>query len=126
MSFNTLESIEWKQNNKDTFICYSCSQGYILSINFDIFYLRVKIFFSILMKGEPTNYYSGVTLFGDALMYSINQFACQEDLHKIYNRVSFFFNIRLKNSMFIIILTDLFSDGYIRKRRSINWFTFKA
>ncbi len=41
------------------------------------------------MKGEPTSYYSGVTLFGDALMYSINQFACQEDLHKIYNRVSF-------------------------------------
>jgi hypothetical protein len=33
MSFDTFESKDWKQNNKDTFICYSCSEGKILSIN---------------------------------------------------------------------------------------------
>jgi hypothetical protein len=27
MSIDTKESIEWKQNNKDTFVCYSCSEG---------------------------------------------------------------------------------------------------
>jgi hypothetical protein len=42
------------------------------------------------MKGETTNHHSGVTLFGEALMCSINQFAYQESLHQIYNRVSFF------------------------------------
>jgi hypothetical protein len=55
------------------------------------------------MKGEATKYDFGITPFGTALMYSINQFACQESLSRIYCRVSFF-QYLVDNSLMIVQL----------------------
>jgi hypothetical protein len=78
---------DWQSKNKDTFVCYSCSEGLFYFMN--LFNESIIIYIIIWSSGEESWNISGrMSVFGEALSYSICQYACQESLSQILNRVS--------------------------------------
>jgi hypothetical protein len=86
LSIRTLDD-DWKSKNRDTFICYSCSEGLFYFMN--LFNESIITYIIIWSSGEKSWNISGrMSVFGEALSYSICQYACQESLNQILNRVS--------------------------------------
>ncbi|CAG2164876.1 unnamed protein product [Oppiella nova] len=65
-SFPNMKSLDeqWVDDNKDTFICYSCAEGH-------------KSYYDEML---------GITHFGQALSHTIAQYACEETLTSIMSR----------------------------------------